>query len=283
MKKKEQYMIRLDDITPDMNWENFNRIRAIFEQYQICPLLGVVPDNKDEDLHCESAQEDFWEVMRYLQKKGWMIAQHGTNHKYLTKSKGILGINPFSEFAGLPYDIQLDRIQKGKDILKREGINASIFMAPGHTFDKTTLKALAVSGFECITDGLYKRPYYSEDMLFVPCRLQEYRKVKGIDTICLHSNLMSEADMEELETFCRNNHQNIVPFNVEELKQKAVKRTMWVAIYERWILCLRNGKDRIANSKRLAWYMQYTNDKNSKKKWLKRLFYLPLLLVGREK
>lgn len=276
-------MIRMDDITPDMDWDKFNSIREIFERYDIKPLLGVVPDNRDMDLQFDSPREDFWEIMRALQNEGWLIAQHGTNHCYLTKNRGILKINPFSEFAGLPYDVQLDKINSGKQILKREGIDSNIFMAPGHTYDRSTLKALVACGFECVTDGLYKRPYRSDGLLFAPCRLQEYRKIKGIDTVCLHSNLMSEADIRELDNFCKNNVQNIIPFSVEKLQQKAAKRTVLVVIYERWVLCIRNSKNKIANSKRLAWYMQYTNDKNTNMKWLKRIYCLPLLFLGREK
>ena len=281
--KKLQHMIRMDDITPDMDWEKFNRVREIFEKYEIRPLLGIVPENRDSDLQFDAPREDFWEVMRHLQRKGWVIAQHGMNHCYLTSCKGLLGINPFSEFAGLPFDVQFEKIQKGRQILKQEGIDSNIFMAPGHTFDKSTLRALKNCGFTCITDGLYKKPYCSDGLLFVPCRLQEYNKIRGIDTLCLHSNLMSESDMAELEEFCRKNCKYIVPFDIEKMCSVAVKRTCWVVLYERRVLFVRNVKNKIANSKRLEWYMQYTNDDNSKKKWLKRIGYLPLLLFGREK
>lgn len=39
--------IRMDDITPDMNWDNFLALKALFDKYHICPLIGVVPDNRD--------------------------------------------------------------------------------------------------------------------------------------------------------------------------------------------------------------------------------------------
>ncbi|WP_419041292.1 DUF2334 domain-containing protein, partial [Eisenbergiella tayi] len=35
--------IRMDDITPDMNWDNFLALKALFDKYHICPLIGVVP------------------------------------------------------------------------------------------------------------------------------------------------------------------------------------------------------------------------------------------------
>ena len=40
--------VRLDDITPDMDWERFYKFKALLDQYQVKPLIGVVPDNRDE-------------------------------------------------------------------------------------------------------------------------------------------------------------------------------------------------------------------------------------------
>ena len=92
MGKNIHCMIRMDDITPTMNWTTFNQIRNIFETYGIYPLLGVVPDNRDEKLNVEPANEQFWSVLKELELQGWMIAQHGTYHRYVTKQSGILGL-----------------------------------------------------------------------------------------------------------------------------------------------------------------------------------------------
>lgn len=283
MSKKMQCMIRMDDITADMDWGNFNRVREIFDKYQIFPLLGVVPDNKDSKLSIQEKKEDFWEILCSLQKQGWSIAQHGTYHQYVTTDSGILGLKNASEFAGLSYEEQFAKLENGKRILESKGIYSDVFMAPGHTYDRNTVKALYNLGFRTITDGLYTKPYCFENILFVPCRLQGYRNVKGIDTICLHSNVMTDADIRELEVFCQKNCANIIPFQPEKIKQKAVKRTAIVILTEKRALFVRVLKNRVANSKRLKWYMQYTHDKNCKRKWIKRVCYLPLLLIGREK
>ena len=282
MKNKMQCMFRMDDITADMNWDKFNQVREIFEKYEILPLLGIVPQNQDKKLSVQDAEEDFWEIIRSLQKQGFRVAQHGTYHKYVTEEGGILGLKKSSEFAGLSYEEQLAKLRVGKETLEQQGIHTDIFMAPGHTFDVNTVKALHALGFHTITDGLYHKPYYLEKILFVPCRLQEYRNVKGIDTICLHSNLMSEKDMQELEAFCKLHQKDIIPFDSERIKGHAVKRNFGVVISEKSMLFIRKTKDKIANSVRLTWYMQYTYDKNNKKKLIKRIFYLPMLIVGRK-
>ena len=273
-------MFRMDDITADMNWDKFNQVRKIFEKYNICPLLGVVPENQDTKLSVQGKKEDFWEIIHALQKQGWTVAQHGTYHKYVTKNGGLLGLKKSSEFAGLSYEEQFNKLQIGKSVLETHGIYSDVFMAPGHTFDRNTVKALYNLGFRTITDGLYHKPYYFEKILFIPCRLQGYRNVQGIDTICLHSNLMSDAEIKELEVFCENHQEDIIPFKPDILNKYAVNRTFLVVVSEKNMLLIRNMKNKIANSKRLAWYMQYTYDKNGRKKLIKRIVCLPMLLLS---
>ncbi|NTW33617.1 MAG: DUF2334 domain-containing protein, partial [Bacteroidetes bacterium] len=37
--------------------------------------------------------------MKELQKKGFLIALHGYQHRYVTENSGIMRINEYSEFA----------------------------------------------------------------------------------------------------------------------------------------------------------------------------------------
>ena len=98
---------RLDDITPDMDWNRFYRVKAIFDKYKVKPLIGVVPDNQDDGLKCGEFHEDFWEYVVSLEKSGWTIAQHGYRHIYETDKSGILGIKKASEL-----ELQLNELKK---------------------------------------------------------------------------------------------------------------------------------------------------------------------------
>ena len=40
----------MDDICENMNWELMNRCELLFDKYEIKPLLGVIPANKDPEL-----------------------------------------------------------------------------------------------------------------------------------------------------------------------------------------------------------------------------------------
>ena len=98
--------IRMDDITPDMDWGKFKRFKDLLDAHHITPLIGVVPRNKDEKLSINPAREDFWDYIKNLRDRGWVVAMHGYKHRYTTKDPGLFPIGGKSEFAGLPFDKQ---------------------------------------------------------------------------------------------------------------------------------------------------------------------------------
>lgn len=211
---KAAYIFRLDDIAPNMNWENYFRLKTIFAQYQVKPIIGVIPDNQDEELKkWPSYPADFWEEIREVQSRGWEIAIHGCQHRFETDCSGLLGIHCKSEFAGLPFERQYAKLAKAKDIFARQGINSTTFMAPAHTFDRETLRALRLAGIYTITDGYGFYPYTFDQILFVPQMFATPRPMPfGVFTFCLHSNEMSQWQIKHVETFISQNHKQIISF-----------------------------------------------------------------------
>ncbi len=203
---------RLDDITPGMDKEKFEELRAAFDKNSIKPLLGVVPHNKDETLNVYPEFDGFWELIKELESKGWLISQHGYTHTYCTKESGILKANNFSEFAGLSFSEQSDKIRKGKEILEERGIFTDIFMAPGHTFDKNTLLALEVNGFKYVTDGYSKYPYFYGALKFIPCMHVVPGKTKGVITVCIHLNHIRKETFNSILQYIETNRENIIDF-----------------------------------------------------------------------
>lgn len=268
---------RLDDITPDMNWDNFEKLKKLFEQYHIKPLLGVVPDNRDAHLSVGVCREDFWEFMRALQQAGWSIAQHGCYHVYETEHAGLLGINPFSEFAGLPYEKQYEKLKKGKAILKEHHIETDIFMAPGHTYDTATLKALADNGFRFVTDGYSERTYSYKGLTFIPSRMSGAGTIKGIDTVCLHPNSMDEAEFTALARFMEQNKEYLCSYSELLTLKNIPNRTFMIALEEKKNLFLRRMKNGAASSSAMQIYLQKSNASSKGKKLCKRIIMLPLI------
>jgi len=189
-------------------------LKEIFTKHNIKPIIGVIPNNEDEELlKLPKCAFNFWEEIRSLHQQGWSIVLHGFNHKYITNNPGIFGVNGFSEFAGLQYHIQNQKIQKGKLIFEKHGLKIDAFMAPAHTLDKTTLKALINNNINVVTDGFCLFPYYYEEILFVPQLLSTPRKMPfGIYTWCLHPNSMTEKSILKIEKFIKDNKENIISF-----------------------------------------------------------------------
>lgn len=210
-----QIAIRMDDITPDMDWERFWAIKEILDELNIKPLIGVVPDNRDDNLHRANAAADFWKFIKELQDNGWCIAMHGYQHVYATKRGGLFPLNRFSEFAGIPLPEQRMMIQKGTEILKQHGIATEIFMAPAHSYDRNTLKALKEFGYNKITDGFGKRPYRWQGLVFYPISFMLSRSLKeknGMTTIVIHANEIDDSEMQNLEELLHKHRDSLMSY-----------------------------------------------------------------------
>lgn len=172
-------LIRFDDICPTMDFVQFNRAVELMDRYSVKPLIGVIPNCKDNDLMIESQHEDFWNYVKFLQAKGYTVAMHGYEHVFCSQHHGMVNRHIGSEFAGLTFEVQKEKIQKGKAILESHGITTDIFFAPAHSYDRNTLKALASCGFKFISDGKSKKPYILEGITCIPCRSTGAANIKG--------------------------------------------------------------------------------------------------------
>ena len=209
-----RYLIRFDDVVPTMAWSRFRLFDEIANELSLPYLIGVVPECRDPKLMVETARDDFWDWVRSRQAAGWTIAQHGFRHQYETEACGLLGIGRKSEFAGLPYDVQLQKLSRGKTILKNEGVWQSVFMAPSHSFDADTLRALRDLDFTSITDGFGFYPYDLHGLTAVPQLVARPLGFGvGIETICLHVNTMSDHAINTMIAFLRSHREKIISFD----------------------------------------------------------------------
>jgi predicted deacetylase len=195
---RTMFLLRFDDLCPAMNWRVWLEIEAAMVERGIKPIIAVVPDNKDRTLCIDPPAADFWDHVRQCQERGWTIAMHGYQHIYETKDAGIVGRRKKSEFAGLPADIQDAKLRKGIEILSRENIHPTVWIAPGHTFDRTTVSLLAKRGIDIISDGFYRYPYRENAGTFwIPQQLWDFQPAPaGVWTICFHVNGWKDSDMQ---------------------------------------------------------------------------------------
>lgn len=194
------YLFRLDDICPTLRWNRFTELVRLFDQYHIKPILAVVPDNQDTALMVDPPSLDFWPQIAALAARGWIIAQHGFQHVYHTKEAGLLQLRARSEFAGLPYAVQRNKIEHGQQIL-RQRLNQPItwWSAPAHSFDLTTCQALADLKFTHISDGIALYPFNRYGLTWIPHQTWSIApKPLGVWTIGIHLNTMRDRHVAQL-------------------------------------------------------------------------------------
>jgi len=202
-----KYIIRLDDACPTMDWKRWDSIFNILDKYKIKPIVAVVPNNKDKKLIANKARGNFWEIVKRWEDKGYYIAMHGYNHKYISKKSGLIPMNNQSEFAGVDQKLQRNKIKKAWSIFISNKIKPKIWIAPSHTFDKNTLKILKEeTEIEVVSDGIAYYPYNRFGFVWIPQQLWWFSLKKyGIWTICLHPNNMSMKKIYELDNILNSN------------------------------------------------------------------------------
>jgi hypothetical protein len=202
-----KYLLRFDDICPTMNWKVWTEIEAALVERNLKPILAVVPDNQDQALRVDPPAEDFWDRVRAWQARGWSIALHGHQHRYVTCHPGMVTGKKKSEFAGVPAAQQEEKLRRGVQILRHHRIKSHLWIAPSNSFDASTVSLLPRFDISMICDGYFRFPFVCREGLFwVPQQLFGFRPAPaGVWTVCYHHNQWTSADLrkfrEDLDTY----------------------------------------------------------------------------------
>ena len=200
--KNTGVLIRLDDVAENMSWDLMKKSELLFDEYQIKPVLGVIPENKDKELLNYPKKDNFWEQVRIWKSKGWEIAMHGYTHVYdrTSKNDDYFNYGGESEFCG--------------HSLETQKIKVRTFFAPNHTYYKNTFIALKSCGINQIIDGYGFMPYIENDIKFIP---QLFYKVLalpfGIQTTQIHLNYWKNEDFNNFEKFIKKNSNKIITYD----------------------------------------------------------------------
>lgn len=237
-----KFLIRFDDICPTQNWKTWQEVEKILIEEDVKPILAVIPDNQDPRLHEDLPDERFWERVRGWQARGWTIGLHGYRHEYVTRDSGIMGVNRYSEFAGLPYEEQKAKLEKAMEIFSREGVRPDVWVAPAHSFDENTIQALVSVGIHTISDGSSLYPHRdSRGVFWVPQQLWNLRPVPfGVWTVCIHYQEEPYTDLAKFRQKIHEYKESITSFPemVETYKQR--KKTWLDTVFLRaWLTALR--------------------------------------------
>lgn len=206
------YLIRLDDACPNMNLVNWNRIISILNKYDVSSIIAAIPYNLDSSFNYPTIKNYSYILKKWNLKHE--IAIHGYNHLYNSIAKPIYGVKKKSEFAGKSYNKQKEILEKGLKFFKKIKIFPRVFVAPGHSFDNTTVDVIRDNFPEMIiSDGMFISPVIHHGVKFLPQQIANCRHISfGTITFCYHPNNMQEKDFIQLEKFMikyKDNFKNI--------------------------------------------------------------------------
>ncbi len=170
--KKIKLVFRYDDYSSRSPTELERKVFQDFARLRFHLTVGIIPYIVSRDEWDPSYQE----LMPLGEEKIFLLqtfmhsgvvapALHGYSHQ--TVKKDLSGVG--SEFRGLSYPDQLQRMEKGKKFLEdRLDQNIGIFIPPWNIYDKNTLKAAEKLGFLTFSAGLYSTPDKSSGLNFLP-------------------------------------------------------------------------------------------------------------------
>ncbi|MFM2385845.1 MAG: hypothetical protein RL660_602 [Bacteroidota bacterium] len=210
---RAKYIIRMDDACPQMNQNSWLKAEQLLNLYSIQPLVAVIPDNRDKQISY-GHEESFWtDTIPRWKERGWELALHGFQHVYTpTTKKSIVPLKQKSEFTGFTVDEQKHKIISGLALLKQHDINPRIFIAPGHSFDNTTIQVLHnYTSIRIISDGFAPQVFYHQNFTWIPQQLWRFRRMPfGTWTFCLHPNTMTASDFNAMANWLAANHKDVI-------------------------------------------------------------------------
>ena len=207
-----EYLLRLDDACPTMDHARWQALEQVLAAHGISPIVAIVPDNADPQLNRGASDAGFWDRARRWASLGWQIGLHGLRHELRPARGGLVPINRFAEFTGLPWVEQKRSIAEGIRIMEGRGLYPEVWVAPAHGFDLATLQALREeSNIRTVSDGFSFRACQRLGFTWLPQQLWKPREMKsGLWTICLHPNEMEQEAVARLDQFITT-HRDLFP------------------------------------------------------------------------
>ena len=168
--KQINIVFRFDDSSSLSSTETELRVIDTFREHNASITFGIIPfvcakNGKDTCLQ---------DVVPLGHRKGKLlkkaadegvldISLHGYSHQ--TRDAVHKG-----EFRGLDYDRQLEKLSKGKQLIKEmTGISVTTFVPPWNQYDLNTIKALEVLGFSTLSAAIPGKTHNNSNLNFLPC------------------------------------------------------------------------------------------------------------------
>jgi hypothetical protein len=173
--KKINVVFRFDDFSATSNTQLEQKIITVFKDNKCSFTIAAIPFVADGDVHSFNIKNVVpmnkfkGDILRKGNEEGLFdVALHGYSHQ--------VNLNPLNEFAGLDYNIQLEKLNKAKVLLESlVKDSVTTFVPPWNSYDLNTIKALEKLDFSIISAKSDRPGLKTSQLKFVPytCELPQ--------------------------------------------------------------------------------------------------------------
>lgn len=166
---------RYDDFSERSPTELEEAVIGLFRRLRLALTIGIIPYQRGNSGQLEPIGAEKAALVRIPASAGAVeVALHGYSHESAAKDRW----GRDTEFSGVPYATQRQRLSQGRGLLEeRTGATIHTFIPPWNSYDRATLTALAELGFRTLSAGRTGELDLRSELAFLPAtaRLADLR------------------------------------------------------------------------------------------------------------
>lgn len=189
---------RNDDVQSNFKPAALRDVTELFVEEGVPITHGVFGDTPPTASVCQ-----YLHRLNENHPRQFEFSLHGYNHRNTLSKEDNDTRYQLSEFAGLPYRTQRQRIRKGTENVTRcTGERPTTFVPPYDTYDNATIRALDANGYRTISGATWF--YDRNDSLFTYEDIVHVGYLSGSDSVQLYYNYTASSGAHSLAAMKRS-------------------------------------------------------------------------------
>lgn len=186
-------VFRIDDVEAEWYTPQLKMVNKVFIDERVPVTLSVVPAlDPDRPTPPDSKFCTYLRNLREQHTDIFEFAQHGYTHQNISAWRGA------SEFGGLPYDVERERVIKGKEALEDcGGTTPTTFVPPGNVYDQTTARVLRDAGFDMVSASASVKNVFGDTGVFTGERKSGVFDAERINHAFMTADMVSSGNKSD--------------------------------------------------------------------------------------